>query len=412
MRSRTALACVMGDMDMVRPLAMAGIRCLVVTPPGDASRYSRFVRGALNRVESWERAEELVEELVRLGRAQAEPPVLFYEEDRDLLLVSRYRDRLVEAFRFVIPDAELVEDLVDKSRFLALAERLALPVPPSRRLCPDSGCSPSDVDLRFPLILKPMLRPMTRRNQGWMAACGSGGSHFASKARRVETPEELVQLWPRLAEAGVDVLAQELIPGAESSIESYHVYVDAAGEIAGEFTGKKIRTYPADYGVSTSVLITDAADVAALGRDLTRRLALQGVAKLDFKRGPDGRLHLLEVNPRFNLWHHPGAAAGVNLPALVYADLLGLPRPEVRAARAGVRWCWLWHDARAARAQGTALHQWLPWALGCEAKSVLAWDDPLPFLRGVLWRFVRRSPSVSRPRATQRFEDPVASGQG
>ena len=55
-----------------------------------------------------------------------------------------------------------------------------------------------------------------------------------------------------------------------------------------------------------------------LGRTLVQRLGLRGVAKFDFKRAADGRLFLLEVNPRFNLWHHPGALAGVNLPALVF----------------------------------------------------------------------------------------------
>ena len=44
-------------------------------------------------------------------------------------------------------------------------------------------------------------------------------------------------------------------------------------------------------------------------------LGLRGVAKLDFKRTAAGELVLLEVNPRFNLWHLPGAVAGVNLPA-------------------------------------------------------------------------------------------------
>jgi len=119
-----------------------------------------------------------------------------------------------------------------------------------------------------------------------------------------------------------------------------------------------------------------------------QRLNLRGVAKVDFKRGPDGRLHILEINPRFNLWHHLGAVSGVNLPALVYADAVGLPRPVVRAARAGVCWCLLWHDIVVAGETGIPLASWLPWALHCEAKSAVAWDDPMPLLRGVcslLW---------------------------
>src|SRR5207249_9334077 len=135
------------------------------------------------------------------------------------------------------------------------------------------------------------------------------------------------------------------------------------------------RTWPTSCGFSTALLTSDAPDVVALGRDIIARLELQGVAKLDFKRGPDGRLSLLEVNPRFNLWHHLGARAGVNIPAFVYADLVGLPRGRVLQARAGVRWCKPWDDVTAARAAGVSFLRWLPWALGCEAKRVVAWDD-------------------------------------
>jgi hypothetical protein len=50
-------------------------------------------------------------------------------------------------------------------------------------------------------------------------------------------------------------------------------------------------------------------------------------AKLDFKRAPDGALRILEFNPRFNLWHYPGALGGGSLPALVHAlgRLAGAP---------------------------------------------------------------------------------------
>ena len=149
----------------------------------------------------------------------------------------------------------------------------------------------------------------------------------ASKALHVVGREDLEALWPRLARAGTELLAQQLIAGPESRIESFHVYVDASGAIAGEFTGRKIRTFPRAYGQSTAVEVVWLPDVAELGREVVGRLGLRGVAKLDFKRDDHGRLHLLEINPRFNLWHHPGAVAGVNLPAMVYADLTGRERP-------------------------------------------------------------------------------------
>jgi predicted ATP-grasp superfamily ATP-dependent carboligase len=104
---------------------------------------------------------------------------------------------------------------------------------------------------------------------------------------------------------------------------------------------------------------------------------------------------LLEVNARFNLWHLPGAVAGVNLPALVYADLVGLPRPPVRRVRAGVRWTVAWHDLGAARASRLSLARWAAWQLRCNTRHVLSLDDPMPFLRGLAWpRIERRLPGL------------------
>lgn len=372
------LACVIGDMDLVRPLGMAGIPCAVVAKPGDPIRYSRHTRDIIDWADPWREPELLIQRLLEWGSAQAERPVLFYEEDRDLLLISRHRHRLAESFRFVVPDAALVEDLVDKSRFTELAEQLELPVPTTRRLAP--GQDAAVVDLRFPLIVK----PITRQTAKWVPIAGS------NKALRVNTDAEWRELRPKLVAAGLDVLIQELIEGPETQIESYHVYVHPSGQIAGEFTGKKVRTHPKEYGYSTALEITDAADVASLGRDLVRRLKFRGVAKFDFKRAADGQLYLLEVNPRFNLWHHPAAMAGVNIPALVHADLSGAPRPLAGKARAGVRWSYVWYDALAAREWGVSPVEWLKWTMSCEAKSALSLEDPMPFLRGVLWRKLSR----------------------
>jgi D-aspartate ligase len=118
------------------------------------------------------------------------------------------------------------------------------------------------------------------------------------------------------------------------------------------------------------------------------RLDLRGVAKVDFKRGPDGRLHVLEVNPRFTLWVHVGALAGVNLPQLVYADLTGRPRPAAKPARAGVTWRRA-SDVKAARALGIGRAQWLAAALRSDATAGFAWNDPLPLVRSSPWKVLR-----------------------
>ena len=371
-----AIACVMGDMDLLQPIAMTGIRCMVVTRAGVPSLYSRFAQTHMQWDDFSQNTEKLLGALIRFGAAQNEPPVLFYEEDAQLLFVSRHREQLAQVLRFVVADAPLVEDLVDKARFQALAQRHGLPVPAARRFHP-VALEPSALDLAYPVIIK----PLTRLDR-WNEACG------LRKALAAESADALRRLWPQLLAMNIELLAQELVAGTEARIESYHCYVDRRGDVAGEFTGRKIRTFPARYGHTTALEITDAADVQRQGRNVVEKLGLTGVAKLDFKRDQAGKLHLLEINPRFTLWHHAGAVAGVNIPALVYADLTGTPRPPAARAKAGVRWCRAWKDLPAARQSNIPLTRWLPWAIGCEAKSSLAWNDPMPVIRSALHRLI------------------------
>jgi predicted ATP-grasp superfamily ATP-dependent carboligase len=278
---------------------MAGIACVAVAPSGDPVRYSRFTHAFIERPERPE-ADDLVKGLRAFAQSPRARPVLYYQDDEHLMLVSRHRRALGEFARYVLPDEQLVEDLVDKVRFQSLAERLELPVPRSRRLSPNNDLADLG-DLAFPLVLK----PSTRQNLGRL--------QYEGKALAVESREAFMRLWPQLAAAGIELIAQELITGPEASVESYHAYVDSHGRVAGEFTGAKLRTRPSAMGFSTAVRTTCAKDLLHAGRDVVERVCFRGVLKADYKRDAQGCLHLLEVNPRFSLWHHLGAAAGVNL---------------------------------------------------------------------------------------------------
>ena len=370
---------VMGDVDMVQALALAGMPSAYFGPPDYSARFSRHVRVVLEPMDEWRCQDEIVAALLRYAGTQPGPPVLYPQTDATVLLVSRHREKLAEAFRFVVADGELVEQLVDKVSFQALAERHGLPVPPAQRLRPSLERAAPELEVPFPVVVKPV-----RRGGDWTATGALG------KAMGVAGRDDWRALWPRLAELRSDVLIQHQVPGPESAIESFHAYVDASGDTVGEFTGRKIRTYPPRYGQSSAVEIVDLPDVAELGRSILAGLGLRGVAKVDLKRDDRGRLHLLEINPRFNLWHHPAAVAGVNLPALVHADLTGSPRPPGRRANRHVTWCAPLLDVRAAYLSGTSPLRWLLWARRCQAVSGLSWDDPLPFLRGSLggavWR--------------------------
>jgi D-aspartate ligase len=114
---------------------------------------------------------------------------------------------------------------------------------------------------------------------------------------------------------------------------------------------------------------------------------VRGPFKIDLARDRrTGRLFTLEVNARFTLWNHLGAAAGVNLPAVAYHWLAERRAPAERALAApGPRWVSLGRDARGVRDDpGARLLAWARWARSLMAgplvHEVFDWRDPGPTL--------------------------------
>jgi predicted ATP-grasp superfamily ATP-dependent carboligase len=397
----SVIACVMGGLSVIRALGREGIPAVsVVTPEKKKDReqdhLSRYVRRTLNVPSALTDADALVAEILKFSASVRERPVLFVDNDDDLLFLSRNREALSAGFRFALPSSELLEDLVDKRRFADLAKRTDLPTPKTYAIA--RGCATTDPRVRswndFPCILKPGLRTH------WF---GSDLALEYQKALRVESRAELLTLAPALAAHPSDFIMQSLVEGSEDQIVSYHAYASDAGVVA-DFTGRKVRTVPPQYGFSTYIEVTDDERVRRLGREVLARIAFQGPIKLDFKEDArDGHLYLLEANPRVNLWHHPGAVAGVNLPAIIYRDLVqpGSVRPDSCRARPGVRWMWALPDLHQQRTSGSfpAL-RWLHEVASAEVVEDLCWSDPLPGFALLVDRLrarAARSWSASRP---------------
>jgi D-aspartate ligase len=396
---QSTFACVLGGLSIVRALGREGIpvACVVTPDKKDRTSLSRYVRRTVFAPSASADAAGLLTELRRFGHALGEPPVLFVDNDGDLLFVSRNRESLSESFRLLLPPADLLEDLVDKRRFAALARRANLPTPKTHVIA--RGCATRDPEVRawdaFPCLLKPGLR------MHWFGSRLGDRVISTQKAVRVDSRDELLALASGLDAHPSDFILQPLIEGGEEQIVSYHAYVSDAGVIA-DFTGRKVRTVPPEYGFSSCIQITDDDRVRRIGRDVLARIGFRGVVKLDFKEDlRDGGLYLLEANPRVNLWQHLGAVAGVNLPALAYRDLVnpGSVRPIEHHARPGVRWMWALPDLAQQRSSRTVPHlRWLHEVVTAGVVEDLCWSDPLPAIAGLFGRLHERTASMRRSR--------------
>lgn len=354
-------------MDLVRPLGLEGIPCVAAGPRGAPPRWSRYTSASIDLPDLWDEPEASVDRLIDFARKQEIPPVLVYQKDPAVLAISRYRHRLEPWFRFVVPDAQLVEDLVDKQRFHNRAVALGLPVP--RTVFGRAGVEEAPIgSASFPAVVKPVVRQQPKSS--WRPVARGAKAILVGDAAELRSTWNRPELWGRL------LAVQELIPGPETQVVSYHTYIDTDGRVIGEFTGRKIRTRPTAYGLSTAVEITDDSGVRTAGLKALRAFAFTGVAKVDLKLGPDGSLYVLEINARCSLWNHPGALAGVNIPAAMYRRLTDGNVPELPRARPGVTWCQLWGDSLAARSHGVGVADWVRFVRQSEARRAMHKDDP------------------------------------
>jgi predicted ATP-grasp superfamily ATP-dependent carboligase len=367
----------LGDLNMLRCFDGAGLPVVIAThDPDDITLASRCVRPEHKHViASLDDPERAIADLTRIADELPARPVLYYGTDKQLLFLSRQRARLADRFAMQLPPAELIELLVDKRLFASRAHAAGLPVPAT--VCSKDITGPDEALARVPVpcVIKPNV------HIGWFARMAQ---REPRKALIASTPEQLRSSYAQVAAHTPDFVVQQYIPGGEELIYSYHAYVDAGGRTLAEFVGKKVRTFPRDAGISTYLELVKEPRVLAIGRDAVARLGLVGPMKIDLKMHADtGELFILEVNPRFNLWHYLGAVSGINLPLVAYADLTGTPLPPVGDYTTDVRWLSFDDDLRSFLrsyhpAGELGWMDWLGSLRGRKIYDVFAWRDPLP----------------------------------
>jgi predicted ATP-grasp superfamily ATP-dependent carboligase len=111
-----------------------------------------------------------------------------------------------------------------------------------------------------------------------------------------------------------------------------------------------------------------------------------GLSEIEFKRDPrDGKFKLLEINPRTWKWHSIALSAGINLPHILYCDAIGR---ELRISNdknaENIKWIDLYTDLYISISEiikrRLSVREYLKSLNGKKSFSVLALDDPLPFI--------------------------------
>jgi len=368
-----------GDLGVVRALGRMGVPVVVVSEYETSMvRHSRYVREFLVRPTLFSDPEGSARFLADYCRRQSKPPVVIPTADPDVLFLSRTRSILEPHCRLVVSQAELVEGFVDKEKFSGIAARNGFRVP--RTLIPAdiADLEAQLAGMTYPVIMKPI------NPQAW-AQPAVARLVDGKKALRIDSRSELLASYTRVAGHDRGVVIQEYIPGRDDALYSLHTYMDRDSEPIAWFTGRKIRTYPAHAGIGCFVESCAIDEIARAGSAMLKSVQYTGLALLQFKRDPrDGSNWLIEINPRASSWNLLAYACGVNLPFVAYCDTAGLPVPEFRPQKQGVKYLFLDHDIRALREYRRAGEWgWWAWLNSLRGRKVfqyLAADDMRPFM--------------------------------
>jgi len=332
--------------------------------------FSRYRRRTL----AWpgNAPEEMADFLLHLAeREDLRDWVLFPTDDGTAAFIAQHHEKLDRHFRLTTPPWDSLKWFYDKRLTYQLADKAGVSRPWT--MYPAGPVELAGGDYSFPLILKPAFH-------------GPFNRFTAAKAWRINTKEELLVRYNEaatLVEPG-RIMVQELIPGGGESQFSYTALCQSGRPLA-SLTARRNRQFPMDFGrASTFVETIDDPESADAAARLLRALQYTGIVEVEFKRDPrDGKLKLLDINPRVWGWHSLCGFAGVDYPYLLWLLTIGEQVPQTKAI-AGLRWVRMSTDAPTAIREilrgRLSLWDYLRSIRPPLAPVIYSADDPLPGL--------------------------------
>ena len=260
--------------------------------------YSKYVERRF-KIDSY--SEEQLAALVE----KTEADLLLPCSEETVAIVSK-SEMLKKKVISPVPPYEMFRICRDKSLTIDLAKEVGVDYPKTDyvenvdNLIRKLNCRPKN---EFPVIVKPT------------ESSGSRGLRLIESIASVN--ESLVHVWSSYN----GFLIQELIPLGGNVVDAVFLYKD--GRCIASFSDTRLRTYPPKMGACTLGVSTHDDRALEMGQMLLNNLSWNGFAQVEFRESPkDGKLYLMEINPR--LWGSVQLPifAGVNFPKIMIESFL------------------------------------------------------------------------------------------
>lgn len=316
----------------VREAARAGVRVGLLDMARGCAFSSRHV--SIGKVV----AVAALADTLRSWMRSDQRPLLVPTSDVWIEAVMRALPGLQDLARVFPAYHDVAGTLLDKRAFHALCTEHGMATPGVWQAEDIAALRALSDAIPFPCILKPAL---IHRARGYLRG---------RKVLLARTQTEYLAHVEAMPDGLGAWLVQEIVPGAESQITLFGGYIDQAGQPRQCFTGRKLRQYPAGFGSASLVTSEPCEDTLRLTLDFLRKIGFRGICGAEYKRDPrDGRLKIIEINPRPTLWFQATHQAGCRIVEAAWRDMAGSEALPDATPRADVRWRYLLKDLASAR---------------------------------------------------------------
>jgi predicted ATP-grasp superfamily ATP-dependent carboligase len=310
---------------VIRGLGVMGVPIIAIYYDRNEMGYlSRYVKERIYAPHP-ERFEDQFVDFLKQSAARFGGSLLIPTDDATLATVSRHKSLLEDHYIVACTEWATTEKIIDKKHTYALAEAVGVPAP--KTMLPESreDLVRYDQTAQYPCLVKPV--------QGHRYF-----EQFKTKMVQVDSFDQMLFAYRQAADAGFEVMLQELIPGDDTLGVNYNSYF-WDGEALAEFTAQQVRNGPPEFGSPRVVLSKHIPEVIEPGRRILQALGFYGFSCTEFKMDPrDGVYKLMEVNGRHNRSSLLAIRCGINFPWLQYQHLIRGELPSASEFESGVYW--------------------------------------------------------------------------
>lgn len=323
-------------LSILRSFGRMKIPAYISAPPGCFAKSSRYCTGSYP-VPATEANQSYWHRLLLDEHSPVlQGCVIFAGSDEAVEFLATHRKALLMHYRLDDADPDVDLSMLSKQKTMELAQATGCPTPLFHHVKNLADIDRIKDDILYPVMLKPIYSHLFQ-------IAYPGKKHLIA-----QDSNELHAKASEMLGHGLKLVLSEIIPGPDHLQSAFFAYITQDGKELFNYTHQIIRRYPKNCGLACLTETKWLPDTAAMGQRFLHGIGLRGMAHVEFKLDErDGRLKLIECNPRMSAAQAIVTRSGLDMPLRIYNYLVHKEKGGNSDYRIGVKRWWFYLDVRA-----------------------------------------------------------------